>query len=73
MASMNSDQKACPNVYPDKNAFSKLAHAAMPFGKYAGRRLVDPLKPSPPKPTSNGVPENAHLLHCTANLIVQPV
>jgi uncharacterized protein len=39
---MNSDhQKACPHVQPDKIAFLKLAHATMPFGKYAGWRLVD--------------------------------
>jgi uncharacterized protein len=38
---MNPDQKASPYVHPDKDAFLKLAQAAMPFGKYAGRRLVD--------------------------------
>ena len=39
---MNTDdQKACPHVQPDKSAFLKLAKATMPFGKYAGRRLVD--------------------------------
>jgi len=39
---MNSDdQKACPYVQPDKNAFLKLAQITMPFGKYAGYRLVD--------------------------------
>lgn len=39
---MNSDdQKACPYVHPDNNALLKLAQATMPFGKYAGRRLVD--------------------------------
>jgi uncharacterized protein len=26
---------------PDPEAFKKLATATMPFGKYAGRRLVD--------------------------------
>jgi uncharacterized protein (DUF3820 family) len=35
------DQIACPPVHPDKNAFLKLAQATMPFGKYAGHRLVD--------------------------------
>jgi uncharacterized protein (DUF3820 family) len=35
------DQKASPPVLPDKNAFLKLAQATMPFGKYAGYRLVD--------------------------------
>jgi len=39
---MNSDnEKACPHARPDKNAFLKLAQATMPFGKYAGCRLVD--------------------------------
>ena len=39
---MNSDdQKASPHVQPDNSAFLKLAQAIMPFGKYAGRRLVD--------------------------------
>jgi uncharacterized protein len=39
---MNSDdQKASPYVYPDNNALLKLAQAKMPFGKYAGTRLVD--------------------------------
>ena len=35
------DQKACPHVHHDNNAFLKLAQATMPFGKYAGYRLVD--------------------------------
>ena len=39
---MNSaDPKVPPHARPDKNAFLKLAQATMPFGKYAGRRLVD--------------------------------
>jgi uncharacterized protein len=39
---MNADDpKSCPPVHPDRKAFLKLAHATMPFGKYAGRRLVD--------------------------------
>lgn len=39
---MNSaDPKACPHVRPDHNALLKLAQATMPFGKYAGHRLVD--------------------------------
>jgi len=37
----SDDQPVCPHVHPDKNAFLKLAQATMPFGKYAGRRLVD--------------------------------
>jgi uncharacterized protein (DUF3820 family) len=37
----SDDPKAFPQVQPDKNAFLKLAQATMPFGKYAGRRLVD--------------------------------
>jgi uncharacterized protein (DUF3820 family) len=37
----SADQKASPHVQPDKNALLKLAQAIMPFGKYAGRRLVD--------------------------------
>ena len=28
-------------LQPDREAFIKLAKAVMPFGKYAGRRLVD--------------------------------
>jgi uncharacterized protein (DUF3820 family) len=28
-------------LQPDREAFIKLANAVMPFGKYAGRRLVD--------------------------------
>jgi uncharacterized protein (DUF3820 family) len=35
------DPKACLHVQPDKSAFLRLAQATMPFGKYAGRRLVD--------------------------------
>jgi uncharacterized protein len=35
------DQNTCPYVQPDKNAFLKLSQATMPFGKYAGWRLVD--------------------------------
>jgi uncharacterized protein (DUF3820 family) len=39
---MNSqDEKASPAALPDHNAFLKLAQATMPFGKYAGRHLVD--------------------------------
>ena len=39
---MNSqDQEACPNAHPDPNALLKLAQVRMPFGKYAGYRLVD--------------------------------
>ncbi|MDA8125461.1 MAG: DUF3820 family protein [Deltaproteobacteria bacterium] len=38
---MNDDEKACLPVQPDRNAFWKLAQAKMPFGKYAGYRLVD--------------------------------
>jgi len=39
---MNSEkQETCPYVQPDKNALLKLAQAKMPFGKYAGWRLVD--------------------------------
>ncbi len=28
-------------LYPDPREFQKLASATMPFGKYAGRRLID--------------------------------
>ncbi len=39
---MTSDnQKACPYVQPDHNALLKLTQAIMPFGKYAGYRLLD--------------------------------
>jgi len=37
----SDDQKASPYVHPDRNDFLKLAQAIMPFGKHAGRRLVD--------------------------------
>ncbi len=37
----SDDQKANQPIYPDKSAFLKLAQAIMPFGKYAGYRLVD--------------------------------
>ena len=37
----SQDQTACPNVHPDHNALLKLAQATMPYGKYAGYRLVD--------------------------------
>jgi len=36
-----ADETFCSHVQPDNNAFLKLAQAIMPFGKYAGRRLVD--------------------------------
>ena len=35
------EQKTGPGVSPDPNALLKLARARMPFGKYAGYRLVD--------------------------------
>jgi uncharacterized protein len=35
------DPKDNKQVQPDPNAFLKLAHATMPFGRYAGYRLVD--------------------------------
>jgi uncharacterized protein len=39
---MNADdRKAFSSVQPDGHAFLKLARATMPFGKYAGRPLVD--------------------------------
>jgi uncharacterized protein (DUF3820 family) len=37
----SEDQKAGPHIQPDTNDFLKLAKATMPYGKYAGRRLVD--------------------------------
>jgi len=37
----SQDQKVCPNSHPDHNALLKLARARMPYGKYAGYRLVD--------------------------------
>ena len=36
-----SSQNDRPNIRPDHNDFLKLAQARMPFGKYAGYRLVD--------------------------------
>ena len=39
---MNSDnQTPLPNALPDRGALLKLAQAKMPYGKYAGFRLVD--------------------------------
>jgi uncharacterized protein len=38
---MNSDDPKSPPIHPDRGAFLKLAQATMPFGKYAGWRLVD--------------------------------
>jgi uncharacterized protein len=39
---MNSaDREACPSVHPDEHDFLRLARATMPFGRYAGYRLVD--------------------------------
>jgi len=37
----SNDQNDCPHIHPDHNAFLRLAQATMPFGKHAGRRLVD--------------------------------
>jgi uncharacterized protein (DUF3820 family) len=34
------DEKTSPGMGPDRNALMKLARATMPFGKYAGHRLV---------------------------------
>ncbi len=43
---MNSqDREASPNAHPDHKALLKLAQAIMPFGKYAGYRLVDLSEP----------------------------
>ena len=38
---MNSTDKKASSAQPDHNTFLKLAQAKMPFGKYAGYRLVD--------------------------------
>lgn len=39
---MNSqDQESAQIVFPDHRALLKLAQSTMPYGKYAGRRLVD--------------------------------
>ena len=35
------DQEAGRSVHPDPKTLLKLAQARMPFGKYAGYRLVD--------------------------------
>ena len=35
------DQKTSSTTIPDHKALLKLAQATMPYGKYAGRRLVD--------------------------------
>jgi uncharacterized protein (DUF3820 family) len=54
---MNSGQKACPHVQPDKGALLKLAQATMPFGKYAGRHLVDLPEPYVVWLSRKGFPE----------------
>lgn len=38
---MNDSLTKPLSVEPDKEALFKLAQAVMPFGRYAGRRLVD--------------------------------
>lgn len=39
---MNSeDQDSGASVFPDRKYLLKLAEAKMPFGKYAGVRLID--------------------------------
>jgi uncharacterized protein (DUF3820 family) len=38
---MSDSQKKPLSVEPDQGALFKLAQAVMPFGRYAGRRLVD--------------------------------
>jgi uncharacterized protein (DUF3820 family) len=38
---MNAQDQEASAVHPDHDALLKLAQATMPFGKYAGRRLVD--------------------------------
>jgi uncharacterized protein (DUF3820 family) len=37
----NKENNSGIPVSPDRKYFLKLAEAKMPFGKYAGRRLVD--------------------------------
>lgn len=54
---MNHGQKACPHVHPDKGAFLKLAQATMPFGRYAGRHLVDLPEPYVVWLSRKGFPE----------------
>ena len=38
---MDSPDQKASTIHPDHNALLKLARATMPFGKYAGYRLVD--------------------------------
>jgi uncharacterized protein (DUF3820 family) len=38
---MNAQDQEVSAVHPDPNALLKLAQATMPYGKYAGCRLVD--------------------------------
>lgn len=38
---MSDSRKKPLSVEPDRGALFKLARAVMPFGRYAGRRLVD--------------------------------
>lgn len=55
---MNADNpEARPPVRPDHNAFLKLVHATMPFGRYAGYRLVDLPEPYVVWLSRKGFPE----------------
>jgi uncharacterized protein len=55
---MNSDDpKSSPPIQPDHKAFLKLMHATMPFGKYAGSRLVDLPEPYVVWFSQKGFPE----------------
>ena len=38
---MNGSETSGRPVHPDPEYFKRLAAAKMPYGKYAGRRLVD--------------------------------
>jgi uncharacterized protein len=49
--------KGFPHVHPDKNALLKLAQATMPFGRYAGHRLVDLPEPYVVWLSRKGFPE----------------
>lgn len=55
---MNSDDPKSPSpVQPDHHAFLKLTQATMPYGKYAGCRLVDLPEPYVVWFSQKGFPE----------------
>jgi uncharacterized protein (DUF3820 family) len=51
------DEISSPGMGPDRYALMKLARATMPFGKYAGQRLVDLPEPYVVWLSRKGFPE----------------